>query len=500
MEERESMSVRGLPVSERQPALSARPATSDLAPRLDALRETDAIPGTLLDDFKTFLERAPDEDLFRMSPLRYAASRGIAEQQAIDLFLHATHAGILEFAWGVLCPGCMAFLTTPGGLRGIQKKRCQLCGITTGEVVDDRVEVAFTVAPSVRRIRFHDPDRLDLRKDAVRLYFSSSVASESVPHQNLQERMLATGRVSPGAAQEVSVTLDEGYTVMVTPMSHAAAYIHAQPGADLPRTLTLELLDGHAIPSSVEAPAGPVVLRIVNRAVDSVGFVVTPIGTSWPKPAGPGEPLTHPVEPYLTGSRLVSSQVFRELFRAESIPSEGGLELKGVTVLFTDLKGSTAIYERVGDLRAYDLVRRHFVLLRRIAAAHGGAIVKTIGDAVMASFDDPAAAVRAAVEMHREIRTLGEGELALKIGLHSGPCIAVDFNDRLDYFGRTVNIAARVQGVAGAGEIACTEPVFEALGVREALEGQGFVEERASVPLKGIIGDVPVVRLKPAKE
>jgi class 3 adenylate cyclase len=118
----------------------------------------------------------------------------------------------------------------------------------------------------------------------------------------------------------------------------------------------------------------------------------------------------------------------------------------------------------------------------------------------MASFDDPAAAVRAAVEMHREIRTLGEGELSLKIGLHSGPCIAVDFNDRLDYFGRTVNIAARVQGVAGAGEIACTEPVFEALGVREALSGQGFVEERASVPLKGIIGDVPVVRLKPAKE
>jgi class 3 adenylate cyclase len=461
-----------------------------------ALREKDAFPGPLLDDFQAFLERAPEEDLFRMSPLRYAADRRIPEQQAIDLFLHATHAGILEFAWGVLCPGCMAFLTTPGALRGIQKKRCQLCSLTMEPAVDDRVEVAFTVAPSVRRIRFHDPDRLDPRKDGVRLYFSSSVASNSLPHKLLQERMLAAGKVGAGGALEVSVTLEEGHTVMVTPMSHTAAYLHAIPGADLPPTLTLELLDGVAIPSMAEVPTGPVTLRIVNRATDPIGFVITPIGTCWPKPAPPGERLTHPVEPYLTGARLVSSQVFRDLFRAESIPSEGGLELKGVTVLFTDLKGSTAIYERVGDLRAYDLVRKHFVILREIAAAHGGAIVKTIGDAVMASFDDPAAAMRAAVEMHHRIEKLGEGELLLKIGLHSGPCIAVDFNDRLDYFGRTVNIAARVQGVAGAGEIVCTEPVYDSLGVPEALAG--FVEERSSVPLKGIVGDVPVIRLKPA--
>jgi class 3 adenylate cyclase len=61
-----------------------------------------------------------------------------------------------------------------------------------------------------------------------------------------------------------------------------------------------------------------------------------------------------------------------------------------------------------------------------------------------------------------------------------------------------VNIAARVQGVAGAGEIVCTEPVYGALGVAEALSGKGYIEERASVPLKGIEGDVPVVRLRPA--
>ena len=64
--------------------------------------------------------------------------------------------------------------------------------------------------------------------------------------------------------------------------------------------------------------------------------------------------------------------------------------------------------------------------------------------------------------------------LSLKIGLHTGPCIAVELNDRLDYFGRTVNIAARVEGLAGAGEIVCTDSVFEALGVQEVLDKAGY--------------------------
>ncbi len=152
-------------------------SASDLQHRLDALRGRDEIAPALLDDLGSFLETAPDEALFRMSPLRYASERAIGEQEAIDLFLHATHAGVLEFAWGVLCPGCMAFLTTPGGLRSLDKaERCNFCQLDVRGSIDDRVEVAFTVAPAVRRIRFHDPESLDLREDGLRVYFSSSLA------------------------------------------------------------------------------------------------------------------------------------------------------------------------------------------------------------------------------------------------------------------------------------------------------------------------------------
>ena len=470
----------------------------DLALRLDALRGKDALSAAILDAFAAFLDSAPDEALFRMSPLRYAAAQGIAEQEGIDLFLHATHAGILEFAWGVLCPGCLAFLTTAGGLRSLDKgKHCNFCNIDIEGSIDDRVEVAFTVAPTVRRIRFHTPETLDLHQDGIRLYFSSSLAPESVPHEALQRRIMEAGRALPGAITEVDVTLEEGETVLLTPTSHAAVYLRAS-AANGERAASLDLLDGHAIPDAINVATGAIELRVHNRTPKPVGYILGKVCSgTWPAPAAPGAPLTHPVRPYLTGQRLVSTQTFRDLFRAESIPSEGGLELKAVTVLFTDLQGSTAIYERVGDLRAYDLVRRHFAALRAIVAAEGGAVVKTIGDAVMASFADPLWAMRAAVRMSHAVSSLGEGDLLLKIGLHSGPCIAVELNERLDYFGRTVNIAARVQGLAASGEIVCTEIVYTAPGVSEVVAAAGLVSSRVSASLRGISGDVPIVRLAP---
>jgi len=468
---------------------------SDLDLRLDTLRATDELPGALLDTLRAYLLDAPDEALFRMSPPRWAAKTGVPEQQALDLFLHATHAGILEFAWGLLCPGCMAFLTTPGALRSLQRRHCNFCNIDVEGTVDDRVEVAFTVSPQVRKIRFHHPETLDLREDGLRLYFSSSLSPESSPHKKVADRITHADRAPPGENHTVRIQLGDEPQALIAPTCHTVVYLHAD-APDAAPTAHVELFDGSSIPGELHLPKGDVEITLLNRLSEPMGYLIAPIGfAGWPEPHAAGEPSVHPTMPYLTGPRLIASQAFRDLFRAASIPSEGGLELKGVTVLFTDLKGSTAIYERVGDIRAYELVRRHFAALRGIAAAEGGSIVKTIGDAVMASFADPEDAIRAAIQMQQTIARLGEGELSLKIGVHTGPCIAVELNDRLDYFGRTVNIAARVEGLAGAGEIVCTDSVFEALGVREALDKAGYRPARETAMLRGIAGEVAVTRL-----
>src|SRR5438046_3276742 len=104
-------------------------------------------------------------------------------------------------------------------------------------------------------------------------------------------------------------------------------------------------------------------------------------------------------KPFLTAKRLLTNQTFRDVYGTETLDVDQRLNITSLTFLFTDLKGSTALYERVGDLVAYDLVRAHFHVLTEIVAFEAGAVVKTIGDAVMATFPTPDRPVGAALRL-----------------------------------------------------------------------------------------------------
>src|SRR6202030_1954928 len=113
-------------------------------------------------------------------------------------------------------------------------------------------------------------------------------------------------------------------------------------------------------------------------------------------------------KPFLTAKRMLSNQTFRDVFKADNLNIDQRLKITSLTFLFTDLKGSTELYQRVGDLAAFDLVRAHFRELHEIVAAEAGAVVKTIGDAVMATFPTPDRAVAAALRMREAMRGLNE--------------------------------------------------------------------------------------------
>jgi class 3 adenylate cyclase len=139
---------------------------------------------------------------------------------------------------------------------------------------------------------------------------------------------------------------------------------------------------------------------------------------------------------------------------------------------------------------AYDLVREHFHALNEIVASEAGAVVKTIGDAVMATFSTPDHAVSAALRMREAMRSLneqhGSEDLLLKIGIHEGPCLAVVLNERQDYFGQTVNIASRVQSLAGSRSIYATGAVIENPEALEIIETQGLRPTLQKTTLRGI--------------
>jgi class 3 adenylate cyclase len=152
-------------------------------------------------------------------------------------------------------------------------------------------------------------------------------------------------------------------------------------------------------------------------------------------------------------------------------------------------------------------VREHYVVLTRAVREHDGAVVKTIGDAVMAAFSSPAEGLAAALaiceriaefDRRLEAETGASGTIQVKIGLHCGPCIAVTLNDRLDYFGQTVNLAARLQGESRGGDIVISETMAREPVVRVMLAELTTAVESAMV--KGFPEMVALRRIAPAPD
>ena len=178
------------------------------------------------------------------------------------------------------------------------------------------------------------------------------------------------------------------------------------------------------------------------------------------------------------------------------------VSIQRVSLMFTDLRRSTALYEQIGDARAYALVRDHFAVLTEIVRKHDGGVVKTIGDAVMASFTDPVNCLLAAIEIQNAVGAFNErhaGDMGdedavtIKIGIHEGPCIAVTLNDRLDYFGTTVNMAARLESQSMGGDVVLSHAIAEDPAVVPLLADKGLSDESAE--LRGFEAPVQFHRL-----
>jgi len=161
-----------------------------------------------------------------------------------------------------------------------------------------------------------------------------------------------------------------------------------------------------------------------------------------------------------TAADVTALQVFRDLFATEVVRPGEEISIGSVTLMFTDLRDSTRMYRTIGDASAFGRVREHFEILERYIAEEGGAIVKTMGDAVMATFRHPIDALKAVWKAQTEIAERGEPMLWLKVGLHKGPCIVVNSNDRLDYFGSTVNITARLPNFSKGGELIFSDSFY----------------------------------------
>ncbi len=436
-------------LEERLEALEDAPVAAGLAARLDR-----------------HLRTASDLEVVRMRPFELADAWGADRMESLRLFLYAARAGALDLAWSVLCPGCRAATAQSGTLAELRAQaHCETCGIRYDADLAASVEARFTVNPAVRRAR-------------AETYCIGGPAN--APH------VVAQLRLGPGETRREELDLPPGpYRVRCAANPGIVAVQAGVEGAGALRADVRE--DGlRAGPGTLRA--GAVALEAANALAREVLLLVE--RETWGEGAA-------------TAALVTSLQDFRDLFPGEAVAPGSEIGIANLAILFTDLKGSTELYGRIGDTRAFEFVQAHFRFLVSAVARHRGGVVKTMGDAVMASFAAGRDALEAAVEMQErweEFRRGGPAAdgVSLKIGLHRGPVIAINNKGRLDYFGTTVNMAARVQGESRGRDVVFTRAVEEEAAAREFLEARGFPRESLTVPLKGLKGEHALGRIYPA--
>jgi class 3 adenylate cyclase len=445
---------------------------------------------------ETLIASGADRDLARINVLAFAAAHGLDEEKTIAAFLHAAKLGIFELSWDVLCPSCRGVLDVTKTLQAVHQEpyACALCNRSFEVSLDETVEIVFTVSPRLRRIAAHDPQTLPFWDYYRQVFWSSAVDLSDADIQRLiAEFTLDARELAPGEQATVTAEVAEGWVLLFDPVSHFGHYLKVAPErTDEVQPVTVTLKDTRAPTETTQLKAGPVRLTISNRTAGRA------LPVAWIENKAYDE-LVGKRRPHLTAKRIFTNQTFRDLYRTDTLAVDQGLKIISLTFLFTDLKGSTELYARVGDLVAYELVRAHFLLLNKIVAQNGGAVVKTIGDAVMATFPAPERALAAAFAMREAIGSVGadtrKEDLLLKIGIHEGPSLAVTLNDRLDYFGQTVNIAARVQGLATSHAIFASKPVVEHPAAAALLAKAGIKPVPQNVTLKGVAGETAVYEI-----
>jgi class 3 adenylate cyclase len=446
-----------------------------------ALRQS--ADGDVVDMLERMVRDAPDHALNKINAPDLAAREGVAEERVIAALLHAVGLGMFEMTWNVMCPSCGGVLSANASLKTLDKKQynCAFCAAGYETTLDNLVEVTFTVSPRLRKIA------------ARQIFWSSAIDLPADVEKVLEEVTLEIVELPAGERAILSLHMPKGTLIVFDPVTHTAQFLDVSGEEAGERQNLSVIFNKVAVPvDSISMRPGPLRLALENRTEGRV------LPAVWVTNAALDD-LLNRRKPILTAKRLLTNQTFRDLYRTDTLAIGQRLKILSLTFLFSDLKDSTELYEHVGDLVAFDLVNEHFRLLQEIIASERGAVVKTIGDAVMATFETPDRAIAAAIRMREAMSDLGaerqHQSLRLKMGIHEGSCLAVTLNGQQDYFGQTVNIASRVQGLAASRSIVVTESVVENADARALLESSGLTPAPRRVALTGIADKVSVYEI-----
>jgi class 3 adenylate cyclase len=414
---------------------AARPRGLSLSGRARFKSQSEAVigqgtPPELVKRLEAYLDQADELSIQRIRPYALADSWKVNRRAVLEMFLRATRAGIMDMYWDLLCPSCRGITEGHTNLAEVHgTSHCNSCQIDFSVNFDHNIEVVFRPNASVMKIDY--------------------VAAFCVGSPQLQPHVFMSQTVTALRSLPVPLQLEQGrYTLRAANIPGSFSLYADAIGSsqvDIRATQYGWPLEGYNV--SLQPT-----LNLINATETDSTFSLE--RTTWSDQAA-------------TAADVTALQVFRDLFATEVVRPGEEISIGSVTLMFTDLRGSTRMYREIGDASAFGRVREHFEILEEAIAGEGGSIVKTMGDAVMASFRQPISALKAVWKAQSIIAERGDPMLWLKVGLHKGPCIVVNLNDRLDYFGSTVNMTARLPGFSDGGELIFTETFYADPEVRD---------------------------------
>ncbi|MBI3414881.1 MAG: adenylate/guanylate cyclase domain-containing protein [Verrucomicrobia bacterium] len=433
----------------------ATPAAEPLSVGLTKLRHEGQSAG-LIEKLTTLIRNVPDVEAGHLRPLAVARAWHADAWEVLRLFLAATSAGLLDLRWEILCPNCRSSRQPPTtSLAQLERKtHCEVCQIGFDAEFDRSVELKFSIHPAVRPL---DRQTFCLAGPGGKPHVTAQIVLQPGEGRSWKLPSLKAGwRLrSPQVRQATNFAGDES--------------------------------DSSGVPRTIECQPEEFRITFADQAGDHEEMAIV-------------NPNPFPVqvclerlawsEDILTAARVTNWQEFRDLFATEVISPHEQISVGSQIVLFTDLRGSTAMYNQVGDGRAYAVVRDHFVVLRRAIQEHHGAVVKTIGDAVMAVFSQVDEALLAVKQMHASLRAAGFAAgappvVALKSSLHVGPCLAVNANEKLDFFGTAINFAARLVDCSKGDDLVMSDEFFQRPETRRFFLDHPIEVETIEVKFRG---------------
>ncbi len=400
------------------------------------------------------IENADDFALGRIRPYELADRWQAPRREVLENCLWATRVGLLDLQWRLLCPMCRGGSTAESLQDVTSNVHCSSCKIDFTLNLDHLVELTFRPNPAIRKIEVDD---------------------YCVGGPQLTPHIVAQQLLDAGAERCVQIALEPGrYRLRTLGLTGSQDVMVAEGGET-----SLRIQAKPAGWTAEQSKLAKVAEVTFENATDAEQLFILE-RTAWNDQAA-------------TAAEVTALQVFRDLFASEALRPGEQISVGTLAVLFTDLRNSTRMYREIGDATAFGRVMNHFDILRQAIADEDGALVKTIGDAVMAVFRHPAAALRAMLRAQQLLAVPQDGNrpLTLKAGIHVGPCIAVTLNGRLDYFGSTVNLAARLEGQSTGDDVVISTAVYSDPEVRELLDDadRGLAARRFEIPLKGFDED-----------